>query len=149
MLQPTTVIENIYMKVSWSYPDDNSDPVEGYDIEILQSDGVTYSKDLVNCDGMSPAIIQSLYCFVPMTVLRASPFSLPFEASILVKVRARNSIGWGAYSTSSTAATTVQVEPVQMNTPTRGSLTSYSQIQIVWNPLTTKPQTGDSPIITY
>ena len=36
-----------------------------------------------------------------------------------------------------------------MTAPSRGSLTSKSQIQIQWNALTTSAETGDSPIQSY
>jgi len=32
MLTPTTAIENLYVKISWAYPQDNSDSVTAYDI---------------------------------------------------------------------------------------------------------------------
>ena len=105
MPQPVTLIENIYVKISWDYPVDNSDTVTTYDVQILQSDGQTFSADLQDCDGSNPAIIQKLYCFVPMTVLRASPFTLQFEDYVTVKVRAMNTIGWGPYSQLSSLST--------------------------------------------
>lgn len=43
MLAVTTSIENIYVKIAWSYPADNNDPITQYEIKIRQSDGVTYS----------------------------------------------------------------------------------------------------------
>lgn len=78
MTKPTTVIDNIYVKIAWDYPTDNSDTVTEYEILIRQSDMTTFSADLSECDGKSTAIVQKKYCHVPMTVLRASPFSLQF-----------------------------------------------------------------------
>lgn len=59
-----------------------------------------------------------------MTVLRQSPYSLPFEATVAEKVLAHNSRGWSVASLVSTSGPTIQTEPSQMAVPTRGSGTS-------------------------
>lgn len=43
------------------------------------------------------------YCLVPLTTLRASPYSLAYNALVVAKVRARNSVGYSAYSTANSA----------------------------------------------
>jgi hypothetical protein len=53
MAPVVTDIENIYVKIAWSYPVDNSDTVTEYDIQILESDQLTYSSDVLYCDGRS------------------------------------------------------------------------------------------------
>ena len=94
----TTEIENIYVKIAWDYPVDNSDSVTEYEILIRQSDQATFSSELIHCDGRSSAVVQKQYCHVPMLILRTAPFSLQFQDYIVVKIRAKNSIGWGLYS---------------------------------------------------
>ena len=105
MAPVVTTIENIYVKISWSYPTDNSDPITEYELLILQSDGSTYTKELTYCDGSIPAIVSNRYCHVPMSVLRSAPFNLPFQAYVVVQARAKNSIGWGDYSAANALIT--------------------------------------------
>jgi hypothetical protein len=73
-----TVIENNFVKISWEYPDDKSDTVSEYEIVIRQKDMTTFTQEILHCDGRSQAIVQKRYCLIPMTVLRASPYSLVF-----------------------------------------------------------------------
>jgi len=147
--QPTTSISNTFVKISWTEPTTNSAAITAYDIVIKESDGSTFTADTSNCDGTAAAIVLNKYCFVPMSTLRGSPFSLPFRATVAVKVRAKNAIGWGIYSSESTTAAQIQTEPVQMAAPVRGSGSSASQIQVDWTALVLGTDIGDSAITSY
>ena len=46
-----------------------------------------------------------------MSILRSSPYSLAYGTTIAAKVRAYNARGWGAYSTASTTAGTIETIP--------------------------------------
>lgn len=61
------------------------------------------------------------YCDIPMTVLRAVPFSLAQKAMVVARASAKNVIGWSSLSLPNTDGAKIQVEPYQMNSPTRGS----------------------------
>jgi hypothetical protein len=65
------------------------------------------------CQGSDPAIVNLLYCYVPVqSVLRQPPYSLEYNEMVVAKVKARNSIGWAAsYSTPNTVGALVQVLP--------------------------------------
>ena len=84
-----------------------------------------------------------------MTVLRDSPYSLEFQDYVVVKIRAKNALGWGEYSDLNALMTQIQVEPGQAKPVRRGTLTSTSRIQLLWDPLTTSAETGDSLIRSY
>lgn len=62
--------------------------------------------------------------------------------------RAQNQIGWGPQSTPNLSGATIQTEPHAMSAPSRGSLTSISQIQASWLP-STGVETGGSSITSY
>lgn len=87
-----------------------------------------------------------------MSVLWAAPYNLALGADIEAKVKAINSIGESAYSpqtSSAHTAATVETVPGTMAIPTRGSLTSSSQVHIEWAQMTTQAETGDSAITSY
>jgi len=46
------------------------------------------------CDGSQEAIVAAMYCHVPVTTLRAAPYSLNFRTLLIAKVKAKNAIGW-------------------------------------------------------
>lgn len=62
--------------ISWSQPDDNSEPLMNYNILIGASNGVSFFEDETNCSGADPQITQ---CLVPMSILTADPFNLQFD----------------------------------------------------------------------
>jgi len=67
--------------------------ITGYLISILQSDGVTYSEDTADCNGLVSSVVLSLSCSVPISTLKALPYSLPWGTSVQSKVSAINIVG--------------------------------------------------------
>lgn len=57
-------------------------PISAYVVTIRTNDGVTYETELTSCDGSSPTIVNAGKCTVPVVLLQASPFSLPWGASV-------------------------------------------------------------------
>jgi hypothetical protein len=49
--------------------------------------------ETVNCNGANSAIVSALSCTIPVSVLRAAPFSLPWGTNVFAKVIATNSKG--------------------------------------------------------
>jgi len=77
--------------------------VTGYQILIQQKDGL-FSEQSTYCNGSQSAIVAAKYCHVPVTTLRASPYSLDFRTLVIAKVKAMNTIGWATnYSGLNTA----------------------------------------------
>lgn len=62
-----------------------------------------------------------------MDTLKASPFLLVFDDLVQVRVSATNSFGYGHTSTINVSGAKIRVIP-DSPIPTRGSLTSISQI---------------------
>ena len=59
---PTNVITTISIDkvvISWTAPYNGGSSTTAYSITIQHSDGVTYSEDLVNCDGSDQLIVSS------------------------------------------------------------------------------------------
>lgn len=103
----TTSIENTYVKISWSEPDYNSDPVLEYEILVRTSDITVFVEVEDYCDGSLPAIIANRYCHIPMSVLK-DDLNLAFQAYVAVKIRSRNAIDWSAYSALNALTTQIQ-----------------------------------------
>ncbi len=78
----TSVNTNISVTITWIAPDYNGSPITGYIVAIRQNDGVTYTTESVNCSGLSTK------CTVPISVLLAAPYYLPWGASIYAVVLA-------------------------------------------------------------
>lgn len=112
---------------------------------------MTYAEETVYCEGSLAAVVSSRYCHVPLTSLRAAPYSLVYADLVVAKVRASNAIGWGPYSQPNSVGALVQTEPVTAATPTpaRGSRTDDTRVEVVWTAITLAVETGGSPITSY
>lgn len=146
----TTVPANsVDVKIYWNAPTTTTGfTVDSYQILIKKSDN-TYYEDLTYCDGSTPAVVTNRYCLVPMSILRAAPYSLAYGNSVIAQVRSHNSRGWSSLSPDSTTVATVATEPTQMASPAKGSSTSESQIQVTWTALSTALTTGGSTVLSY
>jgi hypothetical protein len=128
---PTTTVQDVVnIRVAWVAADANSDPLVAYEILILTSDGTTFATDTTTCDGSTSGPLANNFCDIPMATLRDSPFNLAQGAAIVARIRAQNSIGWGAFSydTETTSAAILEDVPHQLPAPSRGAATSVSQV---------------------
>lgn len=70
-----SVINGLNAELTWSAPDSNQETITKYEILIRKYDG-TFAEESTNCNGTQSAIVTALKCTIPLTTLRASPFSL-------------------------------------------------------------------------
>jgi len=136
------------VKISWAEPFANYRPVLAYQILIETSTANSFVEDTRLCDGGEYAQAAVRYCLVDMHDLRAAPFNLAYDTLVRARVLARNERGWSAQSDPNTAGARIQVEPLAMNAPVRGSLTGPDQLDVYWSPLTT-PEDGGSAVLSY
>ena len=146
----TTTIVDKSIRIYWTQPSWNFKTITAYQVLIQDHLGSTFSEELTHCDGSTSGILTSLYCDIPVSVLRSSPFNLILADPVVAKVRAYNERGWSSYSTLNVDPNIayIQTEPGTMNTPQRGSSTSIDRIEVTWAALAS-PNNGNSPITTY
>lgn len=137
------------IKISWTDPYGNSEPILDYQILIRQSDLITFTETTDHCNGQVDPAKSSKYCFVPLTVLRATPYLLTLNNLVVAKARARNVWGYGAYSESNTAGAYIQTEPNAPSSPVLDIVVStLTQIKVDWSSVTGL-NTGGSAITSY
>jgi hypothetical protein len=110
------------LQIAWVEPTDNYEAVDAYDIVIKNSAGV-YVNELEFCDGingdtpyvLASTILTNAYCEVEMNFLadHLGFLDLP-DVLIEVKVKARNSYGWGEFSQVNTAGAVIETIPDQV-----------------------------------
>jgi len=83
-------IENLDVKIDWTPPSENFATITAYQVRIVESDGSTFTEQILHCDGTSAYIVSTDFCLIPETVLRAAPYSLLFDTLIEADVRALN-----------------------------------------------------------
>lgn len=68
-IAPTTTLSGDNIIIDWSPPDDNGVTIDGYEIKIRHNDAVTFTTELVNCDGYDATIRVTTQCTIPYSVL--------------------------------------------------------------------------------
>lgn len=125
--KPTTLVSGSNVLISWPAPVfDGASQITNYTILIRQRDNVTYSTQLTNCNGATPAVLTFRTCSIPITVLRSDPFSLDWGSSINAKVRATNIVGSSDYSADGDGAIILTVPDPPVNLANVVTITSAS-----------------------
>jgi hypothetical protein len=132
--------------ITWLAPGDGSDTITAYRIEILDTAGAWVAESTY-CDGTDAAVLSGRTCTVPMSVLRASPFSLAFDALVEVRASARNSYGWGTASDATTVGARIRREPDTMAAPVAVGV-AEARIDLQWSALSA-PENGNSEVLAY
>lgn len=142
-----TAVSGTDVTFTWTAPDDNEEPIIGYELKIRKSDG-TYLEDTAVCDGT--ALLATRVCTVSMATLRAAPYSLTYGTLAQAIVSAENSLGSSSFSQVNTAGATIQTVPTQMGAVSinyAGS--SLTTLAVTWSALTGDQNIGGSAITSY
>lgn len=139
------------IRISFTEPEPNGEFITKYQIKVQTWDLVTFIEDTVDCDGSQLQIIANMYCDIPMTVLRAAPYSLTKGMLIKVIGRAYNLYEWGQFSQVNVEGATLETEPVGIVSLSYvdSAVSNNLQVQLTWTRLTSASDIGGSPIIDY
>jgi hypothetical protein len=144
---PTTVLESLDVRITWTAPGDNYGGITAYELAIADSTGAAVTENTY-CDGSVSPVLYELFCKVPMAHL-VDTYGLALGDLVAASVRAYGVNGWSAWSSATATGVTIETAPAQVTAPTEGSATSEYQIEVVWTALTTTVETGDSQILSY
>lgn len=143
---PITSVSGSNVVISWVAPYNGATPITSYTITIRQSDTLTYSTQLTNCNGADPAIVAATTCSIPITVLRSDPFNIEWGSSIHAKVLATNIVGSTSFSADGNGAIILTVPDAPVNLANVVTITSGSQIGLTWSPGIGQ---GGTPLLDY
>lgn len=129
---PTTVFNGATVTITWPSSFNGGSPLTSYTVKIRLADGISYLPDLTNCNGANAAVISTMSCVMPVSSLRAAPFSLPWAASVWATVQATNVYGSSADSVAGNGGTIVTVPDAPINLAGNPALTTATAIGITW-----------------
>jgi hypothetical protein len=135
-----------YVLIQWEAPVSNGSPITAYRIKLRQNDELTFTEDLVNCDGSQTVILEATQCTVPLSALTSAPYSLGFGDSIYAKVTAINYYGDSMESTQGNGGVIVLVPDPPINLRDNTATTTAYVIGLIWEDASS---TGGQPIIDY
>lgn len=130
---------------TWDAPYDGGSPLTSYTILILESDGVTYTEELTECDGTDATILADNTCSVLISTLRDAPYNLPWGGSIWIKVKATNIVGTSEFVFGN-GAILVTIPDAPINLADLTQVTSNTQIGLSWED---GASNGGSEILDY
>ncbi len=81
--------------ITWTAPTDGGATITAYLVKIYIPSTVTWQVETVNCDGSNLSIVSAKTCTIPLTVLKAAPFSLTVGDLIQASIYAINAAGTG------------------------------------------------------
>ena len=87
---PTTTWQPDDVVINWTAPNNGGSPITGYTVKIRQSDFTTFTVHTASCD---MSVSTATTCTVPVTALRAAPFSLEWGTNVHATVTAINAYG--------------------------------------------------------
>lgn len=76
MVPVVTSLVGTDVRIDWIAPNTGSLALEGYLVEILTKDGLTYAQS-ATCDGFNTYIMQNRFCTISMLTLAKTPFNIP------------------------------------------------------------------------
>jgi hypothetical protein len=129
--------------VTWTAPDNGGSIITGYTVSIRESDDVTYTTELTNCDMTSST---ATTCTVPVTTLSSTPFSLAWGTSVYAKVIATNVYGNSLESVEGNGAVITTTPDVPTSVVEVDAGRTKSTLGLSW---TAPVFTGGDVIIDY
>lgn len=67
-----SVVNDLYVRISWTAPNNGGNPILAYNIQIRKADLTTFANELAYCDGSQSSIVSNRRCDIPFTQLRSS-----------------------------------------------------------------------------
>ena len=151
--EPALSIVGTDVQIAWAAPLNTGGSgiaITQYRVELKLRDGVTFKEDTVTCTGTG--IVAPASCVIPMATLTAAGGAFAFTQGdeITARVAAANLAGFGSAGPVATANTVLaEVVPHKpASAPTRGLLSSETQIVVDWVALAS-PANGGSAITSY
>ena len=129
---PTTTISGDTVEITWLTPVTNGSPITSYRVTLRQSDGVTFTEDIANCDGSLSAIVSSQSCQVPIAAIIESPYSLVWGSSVFANIVAINLYGESASSQPGNGAIILTNPDAPVSLTNLPGITDSVQIGITW-----------------
>lgn len=120
------------MLISWVAPFNQGSPITAFKIQIRQSDESSYSLDLSDCDGSQSIFLVTTSCSIPVSVLRGSPFNLPWGSSVYSTVIATNIYGDSVVSSAGNGGVIMTYPDAPLNVVENLSARTASTLGISW-----------------
>jgi hypothetical protein len=100
----TTANVNELVTITWSEPVSNGSPITAYRIYVRQSDTTTFTEETVDCVGTESTVITDKTCSISLATLKASPYLLVKDDSVVATIVSVNVYGESSQSSEGSGA---------------------------------------------
>lgn len=99
----TTLSGTTDIQITWVAPASNGLSIISYDVQLFVPSSLSYIEDATYCTGSDPSLLS---CTFPISTL-LSTYSFSRGDLVQARIRAKNSKGYGGFSTLNTLGATV------------------------------------------
>jgi hypothetical protein len=89
----TTANINDLVTISWNEPVSNGSPITAYRIYVQEHASTTFTEETVECVGIDSTVIAGRTCSIYLATLKASPYLLVKDDSVVAKIISVNVYG--------------------------------------------------------
>jgi len=126
---PTTVFDRTTVVISWTAPFDQGSEITGYQVFIRESDEVTFTEDLTNCNRLTSP---TLTCTIPVIALKTTPYEIVWGEHIYAKVTAINVYGLSLTSDAGNGAEIITYPDVPTLLSEEFQVRTATSITLTW-----------------
>jgi len=127
--------------IYWSGQNPRGSEITNYTVRIRQSNGI-YTTESVHCINT----VNTGYCYVPISVLRAPPYNLAWGSTVMVTVSATNIVGTSVESEPGGEAVILTVPNPPTSLANNPAVLTALKIGLTW---TAPAENGGSQILNY
>jgi hypothetical protein len=100
----TTANVNELVTITWSEPVSNGSPITAYRIYVQEQGSTTFTEETVDCVGTDSTVITDRTCSISLVTLKASPYLLVKDDSVVAKIISVNVYGESVLSSEGSGA---------------------------------------------
>lgn len=131
------------VNIIWEEPFDQGSPITGYRIYVRESDELTFTEDLTDCNRLDLATVS---CTIPVITLKTTPFEIPWGESIWARIVAINDYGISATSEAGNGAIIITYPDAPVSFMEDYSQRTATSLMLTW---LEGPDNGGSTVISY
>jgi hypothetical protein len=132
-LTVTTANLNDLVTVSWSEPVSNGSQITAYRIYVKEHGTTTFTEEIVECVGTDSTVITDRKCSIALTTLKASPYLLVKDDSVVAKIISVNVYGESELSSEGSGAVIQLVVDAPINLANDPLTTTDTTIRFTWS----------------
>jgi hypothetical protein len=129
----TTANVNELVTISWSEPVSNGSPITSYRIYVQEHGSTTFTEETFECVGTDSTVITDRTCSITLVTLKASPYLLVKDDSVVATIVSVNVYGESEQSSEGSGAVIQLVADAPISLANDPLTTTDTVIRFTWS----------------